>query len=345
MNKKYLAGLVLLVLAGMGVKGVKKAKAQNMFLTPPKNTAFQLFEEQLPSLDWQTSLQTADFKAYLDFYHLNFEGVEHYAGTIDNAQGQKTFVHVLKNKTGPIRGTIFAHHGYFVHSAMLKYLIDRALKENYQVVVADLPGHGLSEGEKVSIQDFSDYADMVSLLTPMIQEHMPEPLFLLGHSTGGAAVWEYLLQNPTNPYKKVVLGAPLVRSYAWQWSATGFYLGQGFIKEVPRLLRPTTREPEFLAVTLKDPLQYGRTPVQWVRALIEWNDRKIQNYPPANTDMLILQGTDDTVVEASYNIPFLKQKFPDARIEWIQDCRHDMFWEIKPMRDRVLDMTFDFLKS
>lgn len=344
MKKRYLAWITGVLMVGVATQKVK-AQSVNMFLTPPANTTFKNFAEALPEMNWETPLETTDFQAYLNFYHLDFAHTTHYAGTLKDHRSRRLFVHVLKNNTQPVKGTLFAHHGYFVHSAMLKYLIERALQENYQVVVADLPGHGLSEGSQASIDDFSDYAQIIEEITPLIQAHLPKPYYLMGHSTGGAGVWEYALKTPYNPYQKIVLGAPLVRSYLWEWSAAGFYLGRYFLPEVPRLLKPTTRDPEFLAVTLSDPLQYGRTPIQWLKALIHWNDNVIQNYPPSSKSMLILQGTDDSVVESSYNIPFLEKKFPLATIQWVKDCRHDMFWEIKPMRDKVLDYTFDYLNA
>lgn len=333
---------IVLGLSLLGWAAKVYAQQNNIFLNPPRNEVFAQFAEAIPLIDWQTPLESTDFQAYLRFYGLNFENTQHYAGNFVLPSQQKVFVHVLKPPVVS-RGTLFALHGYFVHSALLKYVIERGLKEGYQVVVADLPGHGLSEGERVSIAHFSEYAALIETLTPYITTHLPGPYFLLGHSTGGSAVWEYTLKNPYNPYQKVVLGAPLVRSYLWELSAAGFYLGQGILPEVPRLLRPTTREPEFLAMVLKDPLQYPGTPVQWVRALIQWNDQVIEHYPPSAKPLLILQGTEDTVVEAAFNIPFLQRKFPLAEVEWFENCRHDLFWETQPLRERILDSTFTFL--
>ena len=291
------------------------AHAQPMFLNPPANTQFEHFASNTPAFSWDRALKTRDFQAYLDFYDLNFDAVTHYAGHLKDVHKENIFVHVYKNKD-QTRGTLLAFHGYFVHSALLKYVIKRALSEGYTVIVADLPGHGLSGGKQASIDAFSEYADLIEQLTQRLTQHLPQPYFLLGHSTGGSGVWEYALKNPYNPYKKIVLGAPLVRSYAWGLSAAGFYMGQNILSEVPRLLRPTTREPEFLDLVLRDPLQYPGTPVQWVKALIEWNDQQIETYPPSAKPLLIIQGTEDTVVEAEYNIPFLQRKFPFAETQW-----------------------------
>lgn len=339
-RRRLIPWVLGLTLLGWGAKAY--AQNNNLFLNPPRNDVFAAFAENIPVLDWQEPLETPAFQDYLHFYGLDFAQTQHHAGTFRLASQQNVFVHVLK-PAQPVRGTLFALHGYFVHSALLKYVIQRGLQEGYQVVVADLPGHGLSEGDRASIADFSEYAGLIEQITPFITAYLPGPYALLGHSTGGSAVWEYTLKNPYNPYQKVVLGAPLVRSYLWELSAAGFYLGQGILPEVPRLLRPTTREPEFLSLVLKDPLQYPGTPVQWVRALIQWNDKVIEQYPPSSKPVLILQGTEDTVVEAAFNVPFLQRKFPLAEVQWIENCRHDMFWETQPLREDILDRTFVFL--
>lgn len=338
----FIFSLCALTTLGWGLKAY--AQHNQMFLNPPPNTAFLSFANHLPAMDWSKPLETPAFKNYLRFYDLDFAQVKHYAGMIPDQHQRRIFIHALVPE-GPSKGTLFALHGYFVHSALLKYVIQRGLDSGYTVIVADLPGHGLSTGDRASIEAFSDYADLVHEMTALITEHLPEPYFLLGHSTGGSGVWEYALKHPDNPYKKIVLGAPLVRSYLWGLSTTGYHLGKNILPEVPRLLRPTTREPEFLELVLRDPLQYPGTPVQWVKALIEWNDNQIETYPPSAQNMLIIQGTEDTVVEAEFNIPFLARKFPLAKVEWVPQCRHDLFWEIEPIRNQVLDSTFEFINA
>lgn len=323
------------------------AKAQeSFFLEPVKNNPFQNFQDQIPIISYTKSLESPDFKAYLEFYELNFPEVIHFAGLTKTGSGD-IFTHVFKpglKVPQKSAGVVVALHGYFVHSGQLKHLIKALLDAHYTVVTLDLPGHGLSSGNKASIDDFSNYAHMIEALTPEIVGHLQGPYYLLGHSTGGAGVWEYLLRNPKSPYAKAVLAAPLVRSYLWELSSAGFYLGNGWLTELPRIMRPTSTDPEFMALTRRDPLQYPGTPVRWVQSLIVWNDHVIPHFEPSQISLFIAQGQEDTVVDWQYNIPFLQKKFPNAQVSWFPNAKHDIVWEKTEIRNALFQEIIQFLK-
>ena len=109
------------------------------------------------SPDSQTTL-TADERQYLDFYGINFEsefaGLQHSLGTIESCQ-QRLAVHVLRQPQAT--RVLLLVHGYLDHVGLFGHLIRFGLERGYTVVAFDLPGHGLSSGERVSIEDFSDY--------------------------------------------------------------------------------------------------------------------------------------------------------------------------------------------
>lgn len=316
---------------------------ENLFLEPVRENPFAAFQEHLPAFTAQEELKTPEFQTYLDFYELNFPATHHYAGWLP-ALKYRIFVHLFRPE-GQSQGTVVALHGYFVHSAQLKYLIAALLQAGYTVIALDLPGHGLSSGARASIDDFSDYARVLEQVLPSLLPLGPKPDFIVGHSTGGAGVWEYLLRNPGHPFRKAVLAAPLVRSYLWDLSAAGFYLGSAWLQEVPRIMKPTSSDPSFMALSRRDPLQYAGTPVAWVRALIEWNDHVIAHYPPSQTPLLIFQGKEDTVVDWQYNIPFLQSKFPKAQVRWFPEANHDILWERPEIRNRLFQALLNFITS
>ncbi|MGV3526449.1 MAG: alpha/beta hydrolase [Candidatus Sericytochromatia bacterium] len=329
--------------AAWAVMNWGKARAQeSWFLSPPSTPSFAPLMTELKPWSAGNPGQPPEFQAYLRFYGMDFPGVGHQAGWVQ-VGGERVFAHVMRPEV--TRGTVVAYHGYFVHSALLRPLFEDLLLGGWTVVAVDLPGHGLSGGARVSIDNFSQYADTVEQVTQVVLPHVPKPYTLLGHSTGGAGVWEYLLQHPDNPYRNAILAAPLVRSYLWDWSLVGFQLGQGWISELPRLIRPTSSDPEFLAMVRKDPLQYAGTPVQWVRALIHWNEKVIEAYPPSTTPVLLFQGTGDTVVEWEYNLRFLGRKFPRLEVVYLKDALHDLLWEAPPIRTAIFERSLTFLNQ
>lgn len=328
-----------LSLSGWGLQ----RQAQAMLFSTAQENPFAAFSQQLPALDWQQPLNSPAFQSYLDFYGLDFADTAHHAGTLQTVAGQ-TFVHVYRPRQAS-KGTVLAMHGYFVHGALLNHLTAALLTEGYTVVTPDLPGHGLSDGQRADIDDFSDYARLIEDLTPRLQQDLPGPLHLVAHSTGAAGSWEYLLRTPDHPYQRVVLAAPLVRSWLWDLSRMGFYLGQGWLQELPRLLREDTSDPALLAIIRRDPLQSAATPVNWVRSLIRWNEQVIEDYPASQSPILILQGEADTVVDFQHNLAFLARKFPQAQIQHWPGARHDLYWESAPLRQQVIEATRAFLQT
>lgn len=48
--------------------------------------------------------------------------------------------------------TLFVFHGYYDHMGLYRHLIEWALEQKFAVIACDLPGHGLSSGERASIE-------------------------------------------------------------------------------------------------------------------------------------------------------------------------------------------------
>lgn len=338
MKKRWIvAAMTPLLVLGL----VKVARAQESpFLNPPAENPFASLMLRQPPLNLEQESQEPDYLNYLHFYGLDYPHVKHFGGYVPSGQEQ-IFVHVFQPPKHS-RGTIVTMHGYFVHTGLLVHLIAGLLDAHYTVVAIDLPGHGLSSGDRASIQNFEEYSVALADVTRRIHQ-LPAPMYLIGHSTGGAGIWEYLLKDREQPYSKVVLAAPLVRSAYWDLSMVGFGIGQGWLKEVPRFVGTTSSDPTFTAMVRRDPLQYPATPVQWVRALIEWNNHVIEGYPPTHIPMLIVQGTDDTVVDYSYNIPFLQRKFPEAQVLYLQGAKHDLLWEAPEIRKQAFASMLAFL--
>ena len=55
------------------------------------------------------------------------------------------------------RGSLLLMHGYYDHMGLYRHVVDWALGMGFSVLACDLPGHGLSEGERASIRDFAEY--------------------------------------------------------------------------------------------------------------------------------------------------------------------------------------------
>ena len=118
------------------------------------------------------------------------------------------------------RAVIAVVHGIAEHSGRYAFLAAMANRQGIGVVSVDLRGHGRSPGERSYVERFDDYLQDVDALLTKAQEFAAgRPLFLMGHSMGGAIALCWLTQR----------GGPLA----------GLVLSSAALKiggDVPRLL-------------------------------------------------------------------------------------------------------------
>ena len=133
--------------------------------------------------------------------------------------------------------TLFLLHGYYDHMGLYRHVIEWALRQGFAVISCDLPGHGLSSGERASINDFAVYQQVLQALFEQARAlQLPRPWHLCGQSTGGAIAVDHLLyQGAHSPVDgQVILLAPLVRPCAWRWSKFSYRVLRHFVNGIER---------------------------------------------------------------------------------------------------------------
>lgn len=287
-------------------------------------------------------------QAYFKFYNIDFEyqlpNIVHHFGFIETAEFNVA-THYFDNAS-QTQGTMFVLHGYFDHVGLYRHLIDFYLKKGFSVVAFDLPGHGLSFGEPVSIEHFSDYTLVLSNVINHFKQSAPMPFSVCGQSTGCAVVLDYLLtqKSANSTFKSIVLFAPLIRPAQWfkvQWLYACARLF--FIKRIKRIFWNNSHDKAFLAfLEQADPLQSRTVSVTWVGALKEWIV-KMSERQPSNARLLIIQGKDDTTVDWQFNIPFIERLFPQAVIHYLKGARHHLVNESEDLRKTIFEILDDWL--
>lgn len=235
--------------------------------------------------------------------------------------------------------TLFVLHGYYDHMGLYRHVIEWALSMSFAVVSCDLPGHGLSSGERASISDFGLYQQtLVALFGQARELELPRPWHLCGQSTGGAIAVDHVLHagehSPVDG--QLILLAPLVRPRAWHWSKLSYRLLRHFVNGIQRQFSENSNDPAFLPFLQADPLQPRRLPTAWVGALMSWVKR-IEAAPPSTRRPLIVQGEADGTVDWRYNLKVLNAKFADPQILLLPEARHHLANELPATRQRYLD--------
>ncbi|MFW5800706.1 MAG: alpha/beta fold hydrolase [Spirochaeta sp.] len=309
----------------------------------------------VPTAEMHRSL----FERYRDFYRIEPGVRTHYAGWV-KTQGYRIFIQGLllpQDKTRAeagtaadaasltntaasadpalgtdTAGTVVLLHGYQEHAGTMSPLIKHFADSNLDIVMVDLPGHGISSGRRVWIEDFTVYGNILRDVLSALDLPEEEKLILVGHSTGGSTILEFLYQqediliNDPEP-DLVVLLAPLVRSNLWNLSRIGITLsGPLPIERISGSPEAGTANPFFLALAAADPLRVNYADLDWVRAVIDW-DRRNQSYGQLESPALIVQGTSDVVLNWRYNLIYLGNRLKNYRIRLIEGAEHNLHHE------------------
>ncbi len=287
---------------------------------------------------------TALLKNYLQYYSIDFSsrypGVQHRIGLLESAPYQiVTQTWTQKNA----RATLYVVHGYLDHVGVFSHVINFALENNFSICAFDLPGHGLSSGEPAAIGSFDEYGDALQVVLEATKESFSGPKHILAQSTGGAVVLNHLWRYDHEAFERVVLLAPLIRSYGWRSARVLFFLLKHFIKSTPRHFNENTHNADFIDfLKHSDPLQAKVIPIRWVNAMRLWQ-RQFALFPSLHKNLLVIQGDADTTVDGPYNCRAIQEKIPSASLKIIPGLRHQIANESASYRQQVFASVADFL--
>ncbi|RTE67224.1 alpha/beta hydrolase [Amphritea opalescens] len=278
---------------------------------------------------------------YLNCYRLNsiiHAGHKLFA-TQQTVEGCTLFVqhYCCRDKS---RGTVVVLHGYFDHAGLYRHLIAYLLEIGWDVLIYDLPGHGLSQGRPLFIDSFTTYAQQLTALLNSRRERLAGPWVLLGQSTGASIVMEQQLKFGYGdwPIQAQVLLAPLVRPCGWQSIVRQYRWLRLFKRTVPRGYGLSSGDQAFLAfVRQGDPLQHRRVPVRWVGAMLQWIN-EVEQADSLTTQPLCIQGVEDETVEWRHNLGVIGRLYPGLEIKLIEKARHHLVNETPPIRLQVFNL-------
>lgn len=294
------------------------------------------FAGQLPELEPGRAVDDAA-RRYAGYYGIDFsDRVPQHLGRIE-VDGFSVAVQIWKPTVA--RGTLLILHGYYDHMGLYRHLIDWALEQHFAVLAFDLPGHGLSSGERASIDCFLRYQKVLDgVLEQALLWQLPAPWHMLGQSTGGAILIDRLLNGPLPAEMgETILMAPLVRPRQWGVSQMGLRLLGGFVQQLGRKFTDNSGDQEFLDfIRVHDPLQSQVLPVAWVQALERWIPR-IESAQAVTHRPLIIQGQEDGTVDWQHNIKVLESKFAAPDTLYLPTAKHHLANEQALLRQQYLE--------
>ena len=321
----------------------------------------ECLKTQLPDLSESTNpltdtvndnqLLKQSIDTYCNFYSINFAGEFPRLRNSMHRLLSNSHVVVTQSWHQPQpKALLFVVHGYLDHVGLLGHIIRFGLQQHYAVVAFDLPGHGLSDGEPAAISSFDEYTRVLSDVIDHYKTDDTIPCYLVGQSTGGAVVADYLFEavktkQGLSGIEKAALLAPLVRP--WGWGAVGglYSLLRHFIKRTKRTFTQNTHNLAFIKFQKEqDPLQSKWIPWIWLAAMSLWIG-KVKLQKPVQFPVLVIQGKLDRTVDFHYNIKAYQRCFSGAKINWLAEGKHQLLNESEVIRDELFSMLGMFLNE
>lgn len=300
----------------------------------------QQLRQQLPLFTSNHPLPAA-LSDFLRFYGIDFSeaypDAQYHAGIVHSGEYALMTHRWLQSGA---RCNLLLVHGYFDHAGLYGRLIEYALSRGCNVLVFDLPGHGLSSGDPAIIDDFSHYSRAIADVLAGV-ELPPAPLVAMGQSTGCAALTQFA-RGHRWPFAQVVFLAPLVRPVKWWRVKAAYNLLRHFKDGIERNFNDNSSDREFLEFVLRDPLQATQVPIRWVGALKRWL-ASLPRHSLGVGPALVIQGEQDGTVAWRYNLEVIGQLFPESRIQFIPEAGHQLANESAPLRQRYYRWIDEYL--
>ncbi|XP_076010081.1 monoglyceride lipase isoform X2 [Genypterus blacodes] len=129
---------------------------------------------------------------------------------IVNADGLHLFCRYWE-PAGPPRALVLVVHGAAEHCGPYDELAQRLKELSLLVFAHDHVGHGQSEGDRMVVKDFQIFVrDALQHIDLMKSRHPNLPIFIVGHSMGGAISILTACERP-NDFAGVALIAPMIQ--------------------------------------------------------------------------------------------------------------------------------------
>jgi alpha-beta hydrolase superfamily lysophospholipase len=232
-------------------------------------------------------------------------------------------------------------HGYAEHSARYAHVAAHLAQHGYAVYAFDLRGHGRSAGRRCFVRSFDEYLADLELFLARVAARAPgKPIFMLGHSMGGAIATLFVIKRRAVLRGLILSGASLKISddVSPALRRVSAFVGRLFPK-LPTIRldsRAISRDPEVVKSYETDMLVYhGSAPAGTATSFFRAVSDIQAGMELIDLPLLILHGAQDRLADvAGSKRLYARVRSRDKQLKLYDGLYHEILNE--PERAQVL---------
>lgn len=243
---------------------------------------------------------------------------------------------------GVIRAAVVIVHGLGEHSARYRQVAEHLVQAGCAVYALDHRGHGKSEGSRAVIDRFANAVHDIDQVVELARrEQRGKPVFMLGHSMGGALALSYTLQHAAK-LKGLILSGPAVaidgappylRHLSKFLSVIAPWAG---LFAIP----PSTvsRDESVVSDYASDPLNHhGKVPARTLAEIVTFVEWLPAAAPGIKLPLLIQHGSKDVLAGLAGSEMLMRTvSSKDKTLKVYDGLFHEIYNELPEDRARVL---------
>ncbi len=270
---------------------------------------------------------------------------EAFVGAVD---GLRLFRRTWLPENSP-SATVLLVHGFAEHSGRYTELAEYLCSRNLCLAAFDLRGHGQSDGKRAHVDRFEDYLLDLDSFLESLDDQLPGPFWLLGHSLGGLIATRYT-QSRQNRVAGLILSSPFL-GFAIKVPLYKVVMGKLLSGILPSLVMKTGLDPSVLSHDERvvqsyrtDPLVSKVASARWFTETLQAQSEALEDAPALDLPLLVLQAGDDKLSSVEVTRRFFDRAgSADKELEIYPSMFHEVFNEKE--RQKPLKRMADWLEK
>jgi alpha-beta hydrolase superfamily lysophospholipase len=246
---------------------------------------------------------------------------------------------------GAPRGAVALVHGFGEHTGRYGHVGASLAHAAYAVCGVDLPGHGRTKGKQGRSSGIEALETIGRLVGETKRRFPGAPVFLYGHSWGGALAMRYAMSGSTG-LAGVIATSPLIRlarpAPGWKLAAARLLCRvlPSVMLSNPLDRAELTRDARAVEAVRGDPLYHNKASARLGWDIIQ-NGHWLDGQTGFPVPLLVMQGTADKIVDAAAAAALARRLTGDVTLKTWEGLFHELHNE--PERHEVISHVVEWM--